>query len=172
MSDSDSPVVVPEASQEPPSATRKVERTQNFESIAYSVDSLERLLNTRKRSGSCAKYWRLLSVKRIPVTEKDGERAIRFERIVLECNECGYQHGGKAVAPANFARSHFDNHSKVNARCKRALGIGTSNIHSVIVTSLRAHSCTLPLMLCVADVIAERLSDGSGQGEDSCRGWR
>jgi hypothetical protein len=133
MPDSEPLVAAPEASDEPPAAIRKVERTQNFESRAFSVSSLERLLNSRKTSGTGAKYWKLLSIKRISVTEHEGDVPICFERLVLECNECGYKHGGKSIAPANFAKSHFDQHTTPHVRCRRAKNNGTSKINRAFV---------------------------------------
>jgi hypothetical protein len=47
MPDSEPLVAAPEASDEPPTAIRKVERTQSFEHHARSVSSLEHLLNSR-----------------------------------------------------------------------------------------------------------------------------
>jgi hypothetical protein len=129
MSNSEPHVRPPDATEAPPTAIRRVERTQNFESNSYSVSDLERLLNSRKNSGAGAKYWRLLSIKRISVTESEDEVPICYERVVIQCNECGYQHGGKSVAPANFAKSHFDQHTTLNVRCKRAKNNGTSNMN-------------------------------------------
>jgi hypothetical protein len=53
----------------------------------------------------------LLSVKRSSVPEDHGAVSIYNERVFIQCTECGYQHGGKSVAPANFVKSHFNQHS-------------------------------------------------------------
>jgi hypothetical protein len=126
MPEKDPTVTSPEGSEGPPTAIRKVERIQKFESNSYSVDSLERVVNSRKHSSRRAKYWELLSVKRKTVIENEGESTISFERVILECTECGKQHGGKSLAPANFASTHFDQHTTPHCRCKKAKTNGTN----------------------------------------------
>jgi hypothetical protein len=79
MPDSEPLVAAPEASDEPPTAISKVERTQNVEHHAPSISSLEHLLNARKTSGTGAKYWKLLSIKRIPVTENEDSDMLRTD---------------------------------------------------------------------------------------------
>jgi hypothetical protein len=131
MPDSEPLVAAPEASDEPPTAIRKAGRTPNFEHHARSVSSLEHLLNFRKTSGAGAKYWK--STKRISVTEHEGDVPICFERMILVCNERGYQHGGKSIAPANVAKSHFHQHTTPHVRCRRAKSNGTSKISRALV---------------------------------------
>ena len=119
MSDTAQPIDGPEASDAPPSQVRKVARTQNFESTAYDVDNLEKTLVSRKL-GKGAQYWRLLDVKRVWDAERDGDGSVSFEKVVLVCNQCGHEHGGKSVAPANFARSHFLDYTAYKVQKDRA----------------------------------------------------
>jgi hypothetical protein len=149
MPDSEPLVAAPEASDKPPTAIRKVERTQNVENHARSVSSLEYLLNSRKTSGTGAKYWKPLSINRISVTEHEGDVPICFERMVLECSECGYQHGGKSIAPANLAKSHFDKHTTAHVSCRSAKSNGTSKISRALVAKhcSAIGSCTSQALL-------------------------
>jgi hypothetical protein len=69
--------------------------------------------------------------------------------MVLECNECGYQHGGKSIAHANFAKSPFDQHTTPQARCRRAKSNGMSKISRALVAKhcSAIGSCTSKALL-------------------------
>jgi hypothetical protein len=117
-----------------------------FENHACSVSSLERLLNSRKTSGTGANYRKLLSMKRISVTEHEGDVLICFNRMVLECIECGYQHGGKSRAPAKFAKSHL---ISIPRRTSLQKSNGTSEINPALVAKhcSAIGSCTSQALL-------------------------
>lgn len=115
----------------PGTSVRKVARKQKLEGVSYSVDELRQIFVKRKPIRSEAKFWRLMDVKTVSVTDsKDGE-SICFDRVVLQCTECNFQHGAQTIAPSNFASSHFHDPKTASVRCKKAANEGKTYFNQV-----------------------------------------
>lgn len=110
-----SAVVTPEHVQIDDLATdgvRKIRKTQTLDGRPRSVEEVFITLRQRQTAlgSNVAAWWRHVIVKK--QFRLDKEQNIKYEVCVVECKDCGKQHGAKTLNPANFAKSHFQNHTQ------------------------------------------------------------